>query len=417
MYSWNWLVLSLTLFFPGETSPPILQPGTEVEKVAGDCKFTEGPAVDAKGNLFFSDGPNDRIMKWTPKGKLTVFRKPCGRTNGMMFDAQGRLVMCQSSGPGGKRRVARIELDGSETVLADKFDGKPFIAPNDLCIDEKGRIYFTDPYYGPPAEKSQPSSGVYRIDGPGKVVRLLDNLQKPNGILITPDNKTLYVSDRGTQKLHRYKVKPDGGLIPDGILYDFSPDRGIDGMCQDEKGNIYGAAGKGKTTGLFVISSKGKLLLHKPMPEFSTNVTFGGPDMRDLFLTATTSVYRLRTVNTGVRLPKTTPSSQAKLHLYLLIGQSNMAGRGKVSPMDKMPHPRVFTLNKKDMWVPATDPIHFDKSIAGVGPGLTFGKTLAEADPSVTIGLIPCAAGGYPISVWQKSGYWPATKTKPYEEA
>jgi gluconolactonase len=224
-----------------------------------------------------------------------------------MFDAMGRLVMCQSNGEGGKRSVARIEADGSETVLASEYDGKPFIAPNDLCIDDKGRIYFTDPYFGPPAEKSQPSSGVYRIDAPGKVVRLLDNLQKPNGILITPDNKTMYISDRGTQKLHRYKVSPDGNLTPDGILYDFSPDRGVDGMCLDEKGNVYAAAGQDKTTGLFVVSPQGKLLLHQPMPEFSTNVTFGGKDMKDLYFTATTSVYKMRTVNTGLQIPKVAP--------------------------------------------------------------------------------------------------------------
>ncbi len=284
----------------------VLQPGVPVKKAASGCKFTEGPTVDHDGNLLFSDGRNNRIMKLTPGGKLSVFRKPSGRTNGMMIDAKGRLVMCQSSGQGGKRRVARLERDGTETVLADKYNSKPFIAPNDLCIDKNGRIYFTDPYYGPPNEKSQPVSGVYRIDAPGKVIRVVSNLQRPNGILITPDNKTLYVSDRGTQKLHQYKVKEDGSLAPDGILYNFSPDRGIDGMCIDEKGNIYGAAGQGKTTGLFVISPQGKLLLHKPMPEFSTNVSFGGKDMRDLFLTATTSVYHMRTVNRGVKLPKPT---------------------------------------------------------------------------------------------------------------
>lgn len=282
----------------------VLQPGSEVTKVAGGCKFTEGPAVDAEGNLFFSDGRNNRIMKLSPEGELSVFRKPSRRTNGMTFDAKGRLVMCQSSGEGGGRRVARLEHDGTETVLADTYGGEPFIAPNDVTIDEKGRIYFTDPYYGPPAEKSQPSSGVYRIDVPGKVELVISNLQRPNGIIITPDNKHLYVSDRGTQKLHRYKVRADGDLEPDGIVYDFSPDRGIDGMSLDVEGNIYGAAGKGDTTGLFVISPEGKLLLHKPMPEFSTNTTFGGKDRRDLYFTATTSVYHMRTVHPGAIIPQ-----------------------------------------------------------------------------------------------------------------
>lgn len=282
----------------------VLEPPGKVTQVVDDCKFTEGPSVNAAGVLFFSDGRNNRIMQRTPDGKLSVFLEPSGRTNGTCIDAQGRLVMCQSMGEGGLRRVARLEKDGTQTVLANKYDGKPFIAPNDVCIDNLGRIWFTDPYYGPPAEKSQPVSGVYRIDAPGKVTRVLDNLERPNGILITPDDKTIFVSDRGTQKLHRYKVLENGELEPDGILYDFSPDRGIDGMAIDVKGNIYGAAGENETTGLFVISPQGKLLLHKPMPEFSTNVTFGGKDRRDIFLTATKSVYHMRSLTPGAVVPR-----------------------------------------------------------------------------------------------------------------
>jgi hypothetical protein len=124
----------------------------------------------------------------------------------------------------------------------------------------------------------------------------------------------------------------------------------------------------------------------------------------------------MRTVNKGVRIPKGAPPQSAKMQLYLQIGQSNMAGRGKVGEEDKTPHPRVLMLNKKEQWVPAVDPIHFDKSIAGVGPGLTFGKVLADADASVTIGLIPCAAGGSPISVWQPGSYFKGTNSKPYDE-
>lgn len=274
-----------------------------VQKVADGCKFTEGPAVDAQGNVFFSDGPNDRIMRLTPGGELSVFRQPCGRTNGMDFDPEGRLVMCQSSGDGGKRRVARLEKDGSETALADRFDGKPFIGPNDLAIDALGRIYFTDPNYTPAAGSSELPSGVYRIDAPGQVVRAIEGLLKPNGIVLTPDGGTLYVSDRGTQKLHRYRVTRDGGLTPDGVVYDFSPDRGIDGMCLDADGNIVAAAGQDATTGLFVVSPAGKLLLHRPMPEFSTNVAFAGSDLCDLYLTAGGSVYRLRTSRPGAPRP------------------------------------------------------------------------------------------------------------------
>src|SRR5690606_34880156 len=167
------------------------------------------------------------------------------------------------------------------------------------CVDARGRIYFTDPYYGGDIEKSQPHSGVYRIDAPGQVTLVVSDLQRPNGIVITPDNRTLYISDRGTQKLHRYAVQKDGSLEPAGVVYDFSPDRGIDGMRLDVDGKIYGAAGQGATTGLFVLSPEGRLLLHRPMPEFSTNLAFGGADGRDLYLTASTSVYKLRTMRPG----------------------------------------------------------------------------------------------------------------------
>lgn len=281
----------------------ILAPGSRPTKVAGDCGFTEGPVVDAQGNLYFSDGRNNRILRRTPDGKVTVFLEPSGRTNGMTLDHDGRLILCQSSGEGGLRRVVRLEADGTQTVLADRYDGQPLIAPNDVCVDARGRIYFTDPYYGPPAERSQPNSGVYRIDAPGKVVRVIDNLQRPNGIVITPDSRRLYVSDRGTQKLHRYEIADDGSLRDDGVVYDFSPDRGIDGMRLDVHGNIYGAAGQGETTGLFVVSPEGKLLLHLPLPELATNVVFGGRDRRDLYITATTSVYHVRTVHPGAPVP------------------------------------------------------------------------------------------------------------------
>jgi len=279
----------------------VLDPAFGVKKVAEGCKFTEGPAVDAHGTLFFSDGPNDRIMRLSKDGKLAVFRQPCGRANGLMFDQEGRLVWCQSAGEGGGRAVVRLEKDGSLTTLADQFEGKPFIAPNDLAIDRRGRIFFTDPYFR--GERSQPASGVYRIDGPGKVAMVISNLLKPNGILVTADGRYLYVSDRGTQQLRRYRLTDDGGIAADGFIYDFSPDRGIDGMWLDVHGNIYGAAGLGETTGLFVINPAGRLLAHQPLPEMATNVTFGGPDMQTIYVTAGGNVYAMRGLIPGARLP------------------------------------------------------------------------------------------------------------------
>lgn len=285
----------------GLADAQILDESFGVRKVASGCKFTEGPTVAPDGSLMFSDGRNDRVMRLAPDGELTEFLKPSGAANGLLFDHEGRLLMCQSAQDGGGRAVARLEKNGEIKILTSHYEGKPYIAPNDLCIDAKGRIYFTDPYYS--GEKSQPTAGVYRVDPDGAVERLVDDLLKPNGIVITPDSRTIYVSDRGTQKLHRYRVSAAGKLTSDGVVYDFSPDRGIDGMWLDIEGNIYGAAGEGETTGLFVISPEGKLLLHKPMPEFATNVTFGGADMRDLYLTATTSVYKMRTTIAGMKLP------------------------------------------------------------------------------------------------------------------
>ncbi|MFO0906037.1 MAG: SMP-30/gluconolactonase/LRE family protein [Pirellulales bacterium] len=296
--SWLSVVLIAALVEPA-AGQELLDESFGVKKIASGCRFTEGPVVDAKGNLYFSDGPNDRIVRRAPDGTVSDFRKPCGRANGLTIDREGRLVLCQSGGPGGGRRVTRLEADGRETVLAAKYEDRPFNAPNDLCVDRRGRIYFTDPNFGKPEDASQPVAGVYRIDAPGDVKLLIRDLQKPNGIALSPDGRLLYVSDRGSQRLHRYQVDEQQGLTPDGIVYDFSPDRGIDGMRVDESGNIWAAAGQGATTGLFVVSADGKLLLHKPMPEFSTNLAFGGPDRKDLYFTASTSVYQLRTKIAG----------------------------------------------------------------------------------------------------------------------
>jgi gluconolactonase len=281
----------------------VLEADSKPFKVVDGCKFTEGPVFNRAGELLFSDGANDRIMRRSRGGELTVFKQPCGRVNGMTLDHQGRLIVCQSSGEGGGRRVSRLDAGGAETVLTERYEGKPYIGPNDVCLDGQGRIYFTDPYYGPPAEKSQPTSGVYCIDPDGRVTRVVSDLERPNGIVVTPDGRLVYISDRGTQKLHRYELTDDGALRPSGVVYDFSPDRGVDGMRLDVEGNIYAAAGEKETTGLFVVSPDGRLLLHQPLPEFATNVVFGGDDRRDLYITATTAVYKLRTTRAGAPVP------------------------------------------------------------------------------------------------------------------
>lgn len=278
----------------------------------GDGKQTEGPAMDPEGNLYFSDQPNDVIRKITPAGKVEVALQPSGVANGLAFDRAGRLLICQTNHhnyegdtTAGKRRIVRVEPDSGITVLADQYNGKPLVGPNDLCTDLQGRIYFTDPYFpNPRVTQTQPFCGVYRIDGAGEITLLIDSLQRPNGILVTPDNTALIVSDRGTQRLHRYMLKPDGTLEHDKVIHDFSPDRGIDGMCMDVDGNIYAAAGQGKTSGVYVLNSEtGDIIDFVSFPETVFNVCFGGEDGKSLYVATGGSIYKLHTKIQGLVLP------------------------------------------------------------------------------------------------------------------
>jgi gluconolactonase len=283
----------------------------EPKRLFADGKLTEGPAVDEQGYLYFSDQPNNVIRLISSAGAVEVFLEPSGVTNGMAFDRQGRLLMCQSNEGNypddpraAGRRIARRETDGSITLLADAYEGQPFIGPNDLCLDLQGRIYFTDPYYPESGvEKSQPVSGVYRIDPDGKVIRVVSDLQKPNGILISHDQQYMYISDRGTQQLHRYRVEDDGSLTHQDIIYTFA-DRGIDGMAIDQQGLIYGAAGTGKTTGVYVVDPEKKRVVgFKPFPATAFNVCFGGEKGRTLYVCSGGSVYAMEVQNRGWVLP------------------------------------------------------------------------------------------------------------------
>ena len=303
-------IVAATLPVSPAPAADILEPDTPVVKVATDRGFTEGPVVDLAGQLFFSD--SGRVIRRDTKGIVSLFNAPDGGVNGMMFDIKGRLHLCQNRG----HRVSRLNPDGSLTVLATECDGFPLASPNDIAIDRKGRIFFTDTAFKHGEGDNRTSSGVLRIDPNGTCTLVVDNLRTPNGIIISPDERYIFVSDRGTQRLHRYLIQPDGSLQPDRVVYDFTPDRGIDGMCIDVQGNIYGAAGRDKTTGLFVISPNGELLLHHPLPDFATNATFGGDDLRDLYLTTTGNVYHFRTSNEGTA----TPLRKAKSPLKPLPG-------------------------------------------------------------------------------------------------
>jgi gluconolactonase len=248
------------------------------------------------------------------KGVVSVFRADSGRTNGNVFDAQGRLISCEGSEQGpGRRRVVRTEMDtGKITVLTEKYEGKRYNSPNDACVDRTGRIWFTDPRYSNDrADLEMDVEGVYRIDTDGKVTRVLTQkeIDRPNGIAITPDGKTLYVVDshqkvNGNRKIWAFAVQPDGGLKDQRLVYDFGKGRGGDGMKLDEKGNIWVAAGinfhrgnPGETmdvpAAVYVISPDGKLLGRIPVPEdLITNLAFGGPDHKTLFVTAGKTLYK-----------------------------------------------------------------------------------------------------------------------------
>jgi gluconolactonase len=298
----NALLLTLASIGLDKPESPIIPPDAKLEKLWSEGEFTEGPAYGPGGCIYFSDIGN-RIMKFDPAtGKTTEYRKPSGRANGLDFDPQGRLVACEGANTGGNRRVTVTEKDGSVRVLADRWQGKRFNSPNDVTIDTRGRIYFTDPRYVGDEPREIDTESVYRIDPDGKVSQIITDVQKPNGIILSPDMKTLYLADsnpKGNRHLLAYPLGADGTVDKKKLLYDFGEDRGIDGMCVDTDGVIYGAAGQGKTGGVYLFSPEGKKLGFIPTPETPTNCVFGDKDRKTLYVTAGKSLYRIKLNRTG----------------------------------------------------------------------------------------------------------------------
>ncbi|MBI3463845.1 MAG: SMP-30/gluconolactonase/LRE family protein [Planctomycetes bacterium] len=292
----------------------IVVPGSRIE-IATFVAFLEGPAADAEGHVYFSDIRNSRIMRLSPDGTLSVFREDSGRTNGNVFDLEGRLISCEGAefGGGGRRRMVRTDMrTGKITVLAERYEGKRYNSPNDVTVDSKGRIWFTDPRYGDRSDMEMDIEGVYRIDLDGKVTRVLAQPQigRPNGIAVTPDARRLYVIDSnpvvgGNRKVWSFAVDPDGRLTNQRVVFDFAPGRGGDGMELDREGNLYVCAGiitpRGPhetdqwSPGVYVITPSGKLLGRIPIPEdLITNCCFGGPDWKTLYVTAGKTLYSIR---------------------------------------------------------------------------------------------------------------------------
>lgn len=306
---------------------PLLPSAAEAGiKNATIIAFTEGPAVDADGTLYFSDIENNRILKLAPDGARSVFREPSGRTNGQTFDGEGRLYHCEGSenGPGGGRRVTRTDLKtGKYEVLTERYEGIRYNSPNDICVDGKGRVYFTDPKYSNRHEMEMKVEGVYRIDLDGTVHLILQQpaIERPNGIAVTQDCKTLYVVDSapvtgGARKIWQFELDGQGNPHRQKLVYDFAPGRGGDGMRLDVEGNLYIAAGirtprhEHETDlvppGIYVMTPKGKLLSRIPIAEdVITNLAFGGRDGRTLYVTAGKTVFRSRVAVPGqVAWPK-----------------------------------------------------------------------------------------------------------------
>ncbi len=267
----------------------VVAAGAEVKKLNGGFGFTEGPAADANSNIFFTDIPNNRIHKWSPDGTLSTFRENSGGANGLYFDKDGNLLACE----GGSRRLVSIDPNGSVTVLADKYEGKRFNSLNDLWLDPKGGIYFTDPRYGNKEGMEQDGEYVYYLTPDHKkVIRVIDDMKRPNGVIGTPDGKMLYVADHAGRKTFVYTVNEDGMLSNKKL---FAP-RGSDGMTIDNEGNIY------LTTSVVAVYNKnGEKIETIVVPEGPANVCFGGENKDTLFITARTSLYSLKMRVKGVQ--------------------------------------------------------------------------------------------------------------------
>ena len=306
------LFLSCSVLLAAES--PVIAPGERLQRLAGGFIFTEGPACDAQGNVFFTDQPNDRIMEWSTAGKLSTYKQPCGRSNGLCFDSQGNLWACADE----KNELWRIDPEGRVTVVVKDYQGKLLNGPNDVwvrpnlsatysrgfggvglpreAVELPAGLYFTDPYYKrnywKRGAKEMPECVYYLAADCRKLTRVIDDLKQPNGIIGSPDGKTLYVADIGAGKTYRYAIQRDGSLQDKQLFCEL----GSDGMTIDNQGNVY-LTGKGVS----VFGPTGVLLEHIDVPESWTgNVCFGGKDRQTLFITASKGLYAMRMQVKGV---------------------------------------------------------------------------------------------------------------------
>ena len=291
------LTLALCVATLAAYSASVVAPNAKLEKLSDDFIFTEGPTCDAKGNLFFVDQDNDRIMEWNAEGKLSTFMQPSQHANGMMFDAQGNLIACADE----HNQLWSIAPDKTVTVLITNIAGKYMNGPNDVWIAPNGAMFITDPFYKRKwwdhTTMALTNEEVYCLSPDRKTLtRVTDDLKKPNGITGTPDGKNLYVSDIRAGQTWRYDIQPDGSLTNKTFICAL----GSDGMTIDTEGNLY-LTGRGVT----VFDKTGKQIDHIDVPEtWSANVCFSGPERKTLFITATKSLYSIRLLYAGANPAK-----------------------------------------------------------------------------------------------------------------
>ena len=323
--------------FPAPTGDAsILASGAKLDRIFdGGCMLTEGVATSPDGMVYFSDITFTKfckdasgkylqagnIWKWDPKARqATIFRSPSGMSNGMKFDSEGNLVVAEGADFGGRRLTKTDMKTGKSYILTGLYNGQPYNALNDLTIDEKGRIYFSDPRYLGRETMGQPVQAVYRLDPDGTVVRLITDAGKPNGVQVSPDQKTLYVlshdngahdflekgeiAEKGLMACLAYALSPDGTVSNRKILVNWAPNDGGDGMTVDVDGNLYIAVRSEAAPGVYVYSPEGKQLAYVSTgKELPTNVAFGyGDDANLLYVTSGKSLYTIRTVKKGYHL-------------------------------------------------------------------------------------------------------------------
>ena len=289
------IICSISIISCKSQSVGLVADGAELNQISNKYSFTEGPASDKNGNVYFTDQPNDKIIKWNEADNtLSIFKEPAGRANGLYFDHNGNLLAAADD----KNELWRINSNGIVDTLITNFEGKKLNGPNDIWVDIQGGIYFTDPYYQRPYWERTTAEieekNVYYISPDLKKITVAEtDLVQPNGIIGTPDGKTLYVADIGDQKTYSYTIQNNGTLTNRTLFTDM----GSDGMTIDNKGNIY-LTGEGVT----IFNPKGEKIHHIPInEEWTANVTFGGKNQNILFITAKGSVYTLKMNVHGVR--------------------------------------------------------------------------------------------------------------------